>query len=160
MDRPTSANGPCCIDCAYEIDPALGRKAKCPECGRAYDLARRESYGPVEAELAKVSWPRTLMVMLAGGAIGGGALLVLDPAIVLGAAVPIAVGVLAECRRLWVPTLRVLAAVHIEAFFVILSHDMDAALAYLFAAPGIMMVPIGIGLLAGRLGVLLLAARP
>lgn len=156
--RPTVS--PHCIDCAYEIDPALGRAAKCPECGRTYDLARRETYGPVEAELSKVSWPGTLGVLLVGAAVGGATSLVLDPILVIGLLIPIAAGVLAECRRMWVPVLRVLAAVHIVAFLAILLSDLDVGLAYLFGAPGLLMMPMGIGFLMGRACVLLLAPRP
>ena len=152
--------GPVCIGCQYEIDPALGRKAKCPECGRAYDLARRETYGPAETELSKVSWLGTLIVLLVSVAVGGAALLVFEPILVLGGLIPVAIGVLAECRRMWVPVLRALAVLHFVAFFAILGYDVSVGLAYLFAGPGILLVPMSIGFLVGRACALALAPRP
>ncbi len=148
--------GPVCIGCQYEIDPALGRKAKCPECGREYDLDVRETFGPRTVEVSRAGWDQTIfaiaVVFLLGvvvlGNLGMGMVGSLPIATLMG------VGAFIECRRVWRSTCLVLVVLHLgvtAATAVRTAGSLSSAwVLHLFIAPLFYVVVLVAGVLIAR----------
>lgn len=158
---PLGEPKPICLGCSYEIDAALGRRAKCPECGREYDLDARESYGPTLELVNRVRWSETCAAVFIVGVVGALLPTAFGTKIVL--TLVACGGAVAACRREWKIPLAVLLVVHVVFTVMIAIRTAGflspAWLIYGIFAPAAYFVAIAAGALIARGVVALIDAR-